>query len=178
MRVVASCFLSLSLLCMAAHAEETPTPTPTTTAQPQVQTATPTPVQPKVTKPAQPQQTTVKPTAHALVVKPIITSGAAPLVEMTAAQIAQKKADEDLKIKALVKDQTNRLQQLEKANLDALAQNQALQLKNDNLGVQVQVLQSESSAQLFMYGAATLGVGVLIGFMLAGYIYTKRRRQW
>ncbi|MEB3754290.1 hypothetical protein [Acinetobacter sp. MD2(2019)] len=168
MRVVASCFFSLSLLCLTAHAEETTTPTPTT-AQPQVQaqaSATP--------KPA----ANTKPATNVAPAKPVSNSGPAPLVEMTAAQIAQKKADEDLKIKALVKDQTNRLQQLEKANLDALAQNQALQLKNDNLGVQVQVLQSESTAQLFMYGAATLGVGVLIGFMLAGYIYTKRRRQW
>ena len=70
------------------------------------------------------------------------------------------------------------MQQLEKANLDALAQNQALQLKNDNLNVQVQVLQSERSAQIFMYGAATMGVGVLVGFLISSYIYTKRRRQW
>ncbi len=71
-----------------------------------------------------------------------------------------------------------RLQQLEQANLDALAQNQELQLKNDNLGVQVQVLQSERSAQMFLYGAATLAVGVLLGFLIASYVYTKRRRQW
>ena len=78
----------------------------------------------------------------------------------------------------LVKDQESRLQQLEKANLEALAQNQELQLKNDNLGVQVQVLQSERSAQMFLYGAATLAVGVLLGFLVASYVYTKRRRQW
>ena len=81
-------------------------------------------------------------------------------------------------LKALVKDQATRLQQLEKANLEALSQNQELQLKNDNLGVQVQVLQSERSAQMFLYGAATLAVGVLLGFLIASYVYTKRRRQW
>ena len=93
-------------------------------------------------------------------------------------QTTVKKADEDAKTKALIKDQANRMQQLEKANLDALAQNQALQLKNDNLNVQVQVLQSERSAQMFMYGAATLGVGVLLGCLIASYIHAKRRRQW
>lgn len=57
-------------------------------------------------------------------------------------------------------------------------QNQELQLKNDNLSVQVQVLQSERSAQMFLYGAVTLAGGVLLGFFIASYIHTKRRRQW
>lgn len=97
---------------------------------------------------------------------------------LTAEQIAKEKASNEAKIKAMVKDQSSRLQLLEKANLEALTQNQELQLKNDNLAVQVQVLQSESSAQMFLYGAATLAVGVLLGFLIASYIYTKRRRQW
>ena len=97
---------------------------------------------------------------------------------LTAEQIVKNKALQEAKTKALIKDQSTRLQQLEQANLDALAQNQELQLKNDNLGVQVQVLQSERSAQMFLYGAATLAVGVLLGFLIASYVYTKRRRQW
>lgn len=97
---------------------------------------------------------------------------------LTAEQIAKEKASNEAKMKAMVKDQSSRLQLLEKANLEALTQNQELQLKNDNLTVQVQVLQSESSAQMFLYGAATLAVGVLLGFLIASYIYTKRRRQW
>ena len=97
---------------------------------------------------------------------------------LTAEQIAKEKASQEAKVKAMVKDQATRLQQLEKANLEALSQNQELQLKNDNLGVQVQVLQSEQSAQMFLYGAATIAVGVLVGFLIASYIYTKRRRQW
>lgn len=105
--------------------------------------------------------------------------GPAPLVEPNSpAQVAQKKAEDDAKMKGLVKNQEIRMQQLEKANLDALSLNQELKIKNDNLAVQVQVLQSERTAQLFMYGAATLAAGVLLGFILAGYIYTKRRRQW
>lgn len=97
---------------------------------------------------------------------------------LTAEQLAKQKAAADAKVKALVKDQETRLQQLEKANLEALAQNQELQLKNDSLGVQVQVLQSERSAQMFLYGAATIAVGIFLGFLIASYIYTKRRRQW
>lgn len=122
---------------------------------------------------------TVKPQTPTTIQTAKPTTSTPPLVEPNSpAQVAQKKAEEDAKIKALVKNQESRMQQLEKANLDALAENQALQLKTDNLGVQVQVLQSERTAQLFMYGAATLGIGVFIGFLLAGYIYTKRRRQW
>ena len=63
-----------------------------------------------------------------------------------------------------------------------LAQNQELQLKNDNLGVQVQVLQSERSAQMFLYGAATLAVGVLLGFFATldhddGYDHERESQQ-
>lgn len=77
-----------------------------------------------------------------------------------------------------VERNTVRLQQLEQANQDALARNQELQLMNDNLTVQVQVLQSERSAQMFLYGAATLIVGVFIGFLLANYMLGKRKRRW
>ena len=166
MRVVVPSLLSLLLLSSSAWAVETAT-------QPQAAapTGTTATAPPTTQKPATPAQPAAKPAAA----RP---NQPAPIMELTPAQIAQKKAEEDARIKALVKNQLTRMQQLEKANLDALAQNQALQLKNDNLNVQVQVLQSERSAQIFMYGAATMGVGVLIGFLLAGYIYTKRRRQW
>lgn len=94
------------------------------------------------------------------------------------ADVQKSKAQQEAALKVLMKEQNLRLQQLEAANLDALAQNQTLQLKNDNLNVQLQVLQSERSAQMFLYGAATLGIGVLLGFLIASYIYSKRRRQW
>ncbi len=81
-------------------------------------------------------------------------------------------------IQQQVKHNTARLQQLEQANQDALARNQELQLMNDNLTVQVQVLQSERSAQMFLYGAATLAVGAFIGFLLANFILSKRTRRW
>ncbi|MHA3079411.1 hypothetical protein [Acinetobacter sp. ANC 5502] len=166
MRVVVPSLLSLLLLSSSAWAVETAT-------QPQAAapTGTTATAPPTTQKPATPAQPAAKPAAAKL-------NQPAPIMELTPAQIAQKKAEEDARIKALVKNQSTRMQQLEKANLDALAQNQALQLKNDNLNVQVQVLQSERSAQIFMYGAATMGVGVLIGFLLASYIHTKRRRQW
>ena len=108
-----------------------------------------------------------------------VTANASPTTKpLTAEQIAKQKAPAEANVKALVKDQATRLEQLEKANLEALSQNQELQLKNDNLGVQVQVLQSERSAQMFLYGAATIAVGIFVGFLIASYIYTKRRRQW
>ena len=163
MRVVVPSLLSLFLLSSSAWAVEN------TATQPQAAAPTGT------TAPA----TTQKPTTSQPAAKPapVNLNQPAPIMELTPAQIAQKKAEEDARIKALVKNQLTRMQQLEKANLDALAQNQALQLKNDNLNVQVQVLQSERSAQIFMYGAATMGVGVLVGFLISSYIYTKRR-QW
>ena len=170
MRVVVKSLLGLSLLCSIAWAEPAPQTT-TVPAQPDTAIATAAQVAPKPSilsavagananaiVQAQPQEKEAK--------------------ALTAEQIAKEKISQEVKVKALVKDQATRLQQLEKANLDALAQNQELQLKNDSLGVQVQVLQSEASAQMFIYGAATIAVGVLLGFFIASYIYTKRRRQW
>lgn len=148
--LVASVLLSI-LLCPSTWAVET-APTPSNAAP----------------APSAPQAATAN---TATAANPI----AKPL---TAEQLAKQKAAADAKVKALVKDQETRLQQLEKANLEALSQNQELQLKNDNLGVQVQVLQSERSAQMFLYGAATIAVGIFLGFLIASYIYTKRRRQW
>ena len=137
-------------------------------------TTTPTAPAPAVTNTAA-VATTVTANTTAVTANGVTPAQAKPL---TAEQIAKNKALQEAKTKALIKDQSTRLQQLEQANLDALAQNQELQLKNDNLGVQVQVLQSERSAQMFLYGAATLAVGVLLGFLIASYVYTKRRRQW
>ncbi|MGZ7882948.1 hypothetical protein [Acinetobacter soli] len=145
--------IGLSLLCSSVWAVE-PTPAP---AQPSTSAAT---------------------IATAPATASVANAANTALKPLTAEQIAKLKAEQDAKIKALVKDQAGRLKQLEQANLDALTQNQELQLKNDNLMVQVQVLQSERSAQMFLYGAATIAVGVILGFLIAGYVYTKRRRQW
>lgn len=154
MRVVASSVLGLCLIsCSTVFAEELPALNQSTT--PEILQAT---------KPIAP------PTAEV----PAEVAGK----PLTAEQIAKNKALHEVKTKALVKEQETRLQQLEKANLAALAQNQTLQLKNDSLAVQVQVLQSERSAQMFLYGATTIAVGVLLGFLIASYVYTKRRRQW
>lgn len=174
MRVVVSSVLAASLLASTAWAVEAPVstvPTPTTpaaSASPTPAPATTTALPPPATLPA--ARPTTPPTGAANA--PINHKG------LTAEQLAKNKLQQDAAVKSLVKDQATRLQQLEKANLAALAQNQELQLKNDNLGVQLQVLQTERSAQMFLYGAVTVVVGVLLGFLLAGYIYNKRRRQW
>ncbi len=157
MQLATKSFLGLCLICSTAGAVE-PAATPATTA-PSTQAAKPAPT-------------------SATLAKPAATTTAATTQPLTAEQIAKNKQQQDAKIKALVQDQASRLKQLEHANLEALAQNQELQLKNDNLSVQVQVLQSERSAQMFLYGAVTLAGGVLLGFFIASYIHTKRRRQW
>ena len=175
MRVVVSSLLGLSLICSTAWAVETApaAPAPAVAAAAQATTATP-PPQPQKPQTLPANQPGIVPAAGSVDANGL-PQEAKPL---TAEQLAKNKALQDAKVKALVKDQATRLQQLEKANLDALSQNQELQLKNDSLGVQVQVLQSERSAQMFLYGAATIALGVLLGFLIASYVYTKRRRQW
>ena len=152
MQVVLKSVLALCLFSSPAWAVE-----PATPAAPAANTT-----------PVQPNATTAAPTnATTAVAKPL-----------TAEQIAKAKQQQDAKVKAMIQEQASRLKQLEHANLEALSQNQELQLKNDNLTVQVQVLQSERSAQMFLYGAMTIAVGVILGFLIASYVHTKRRRQW
>ena len=168
MRAVVTSLLGFSLLCTSAWAVETlpaPDVTPATQAV--------------VAQPAVPQTLPANRPGIMQASAQTGTSGNnAENKALTIEQQIKNKALQDAKIKAMVKDQLTRLQQLEKANLEALTKNQELQLKNDSLGVQVQVLQSERSAQMFLYGAMTIAVGVLLGFLLASYIHTKRRRQW
>ncbi|WP_337081065.1 hypothetical protein [Acinetobacter pittii] len=160
MQLAIKSFLGLCLICSTAGAVE-PAAAPATpsSSAPSAQAAKPAPT-------------------SATGVKTVATTAPTATQPLTAEQLAKNKQQQDAKIKALVQDQASRLKQLEHANLEALAQNQELQLKNDNLSVQVQVLQSERSAQMFLYGAVTLAGGVLLGFFIASYIHTKRRRQW
>lgn len=175
MRFFSKCILVLPLLCANAWAVEV-AQQPAVTAPTAPQAA----VVPAVaTANTAPQVKTVQNATAQAPTTQVPANGTTPDAKpLTAEQIAKQKATAEANVKALVKDQANRLQQLEKANLEALSQNQELQLKNDNLGVQVQVLQSERSAQMFLYGAATIAVGIFVGFLIASYIYTKRRRQW
>lgn len=174
MQLVVKSFIGLMLISSFTWAEPAQQQT-TPVAAPQTTTATApptTPVQQQVYKPA------ILPAvagANSAALQQSETQNNKPL---TAEQIVREKAAQDAKVKAMVKDQATRLQQLEKANLEALSQNQELQLRTDSLGVQVQVLQSEQGAQMFLYGAATIIVGVVLGFLIASYVYTKRRRQW
>jgi flagellar motor protein MotB len=167
LRLTLSSVVILSPMSWAVPTQAPAAQTTTATPSPQANPPVVAPPKPNIISAVAGANTTVQTQAQAQENKPL-----------TAEQIVKEKASQDAKVKALVKDQATRLQQLEKANLEALAQNQELQLKNDNLGVQVQVLQSEQSAQMFLYGAATIAVGVLLGFLIASYIYTKRRRQW
>lgn len=112
---------------------------------------TPSPVAPK---PASTSAAPAKPT--------IIVNGSTPATGIS--------ANAELQAKLI------RLSQLETANAQILTSNQKLQLENDNLGVQIKVLQSETSAQMFLYGAVTLAVGIMIGMMLS--FYFNRHRRW
>lgn len=131
-----------------------------------------------VTEPATTTNAAVKPNPVATTTPPTSAplrqgnSGTAP------ANVSATLVDVQQKHKLELAQQQKRLELLEQANQKALAQNQELQLKNDNLSVQVQVLQSERSAQMFIYGAVTFGIGILAGIVIYSILYTRRRRQW
>ncbi len=72
--------------------------------------------------------------------------------------------------------QQQRLTELEQANRRGMALNQTLQLDNDNLSVQVKVLQGDRSAQMFIYGAITMLVGMVAGYLISARLWSARRR--
>lgn len=144
-----------------AWAEVSPTQT---VANPTVANATlanPTPVT-SVTSPAIPSQPSLRQNMPNTTV--VATPAAIVLVQQ--------------KHKQEMEQHSKRLVLLEQANQQALAKNQELQIKNDNLTVQAQVLQSERSAQMFLYGAVTFGAGTLTGLIIYSLLYTRRRRSW
>ncbi len=81
------------------------------------------------------------------------------------------------RLKNVSKTQSTRLDLLEIANHNALTQNQTLQLENDNLSVQVKALQSDRSAQMFIYGAVAILAGAIIGYIVASQ-FSRRTRRW
>lgn len=92
---------------------------------------------------------------------------------MTAQQYIQQQHE----LRQDIKKMQQQVDQIAEAHQAAMTQNQALQLANDNLSVQVKVLQSEQSAQMFLYGAATIGMGGIMGFIL-GNVMARRQRRW
>jgi uncharacterized membrane-anchored protein YhcB (DUF1043 family) len=101
-----------------------------------------------------------------------------PQKPLTYAQLAYKMTREANSLKVVVEEQRQRLEKIEANQADLLKENQSLKLQNDSLNVQLQVLHAERSTQMFIYAALSVLVSVLFGFILAGYVYNKRRRQW
>ena len=96
-----------------------------------------------------------------------------PNKPMTAQQYIQQQHE----LRQAVKKMQQQVDQVIAAHQVAITENQALQLANDNLSVQVKVLQSEQSAQMFLYGAATIVIGGVMGLIL-GTLMARRQRRW
>lgn len=152
--------LAFSGSIASSWAETTSAQAAAITTTPSTVTA-PTTTQPTATQPATLQQPSLR--------QNTATAATTPAAATLALQ--QKHKQE-------IEAQNKRLALLEEANQKALAQNQELQIKNDNLVVQTQVLQSERSAQMFLYGAVTFGAGTLTGIIIYSILYTRRRRSW
>lgn len=164
---------------VAATPSSPSTPTPTA---PPIYVTTPTVVNPASSLPSQAARTTASnpsnSPAHAVTPSSSIpTSTAQPISDIKKEPSAEIKALQQKHVQELAAQQ-KRLNLLEQANQNALAQNQALQVKNDNLVVQAEVLKSERSAQMFIYGAVTFGSGVFAGVVLYSIINSRRRRSW
>ena len=98
---------------------------------------------------------------------------ATPNKPMTAQQYIQQQHE----LRQEVKKMQQQVDQVIAAHQTAITENQALQLANDNLSVQVKVLQSEQSAQMFLYGAVTMLIGGVFGLVL-GHVMGRRQRRW
>ena len=127
-----------------------------------------------VAAPATPAKATPAPaSASSNTAKPRSASTAPPNRPMTAQQYIQQQYE----LRQEVKKMQLQVDQISEAHQTAIAQNQALQLANDSLSVQVKVLQSEQSAQMFLYGAATISIGGILGLVL-GHVMGRRQRRW
>ena len=150
----------------------TATATPTTAAVPAV--VAPTTTAPATTTATPVAATTTTPTETT----PQTTTPALRQSQPAATPLPPTLASLQQKHNQALALQEKRLALLEEANQDALAKNQVLQINNDSLAGQVQVLQSERSAQMFLYGAVTFGLGILCGIIIYSVLNSRRRRSW
>ncbi len=65
---------------------------------------------------------------------------------------------------------------LSAANQKLLSHNAKLQREVNDLSTQVNVLINERSGQLFMYGAITVTISLILGFLLGAFIFSRRDR--
>lgn len=65
---------------------------------------------------------------------------------------------------------------LSAANQELLSRNAQLQRDVNDLETRVNVLINERSGQLFMYGAMTVAVSLFLGFLLGGFVFSRRER--
>ena len=101
----------------------------------------------------------------------------APVAAANRPMTAQQYIQQQHELRQEVKKMQLQVDQVSAAHQAVVAQNQALQLANDNLSVQVKVLQSEQSAQMFLYGAVTMLIGGVFGLVL-GHVMGRRQRRW
>lgn len=130
--------------------------------------ASPTPAVPATQTAQTATQTTNRPTTA----KPAATTASA-----TRPMTAQQYIQQQYELRQEIKKMQQQVDLISQAHQRVMAQNQTLQMANDNLSVQVKVLQSEQSAQMFLYGAATIGIGGVMGFIL-GSVMARRQRRW
>lgn len=69
-------------------------------------------------------------------------------------------------------------EKIDHANRDLLAKNQELQLQNENLGIQVNVLQKDRSAEGIRNGAIAVIAGFFIGFFFSGTGGRRNKSGW
>lgn len=67
-------------------------------------------------------------------------------------------------------------EQLSQANQDLLSRNARLQREVNDLQTQVNVLVNERSGQLFMYGAFTVIISMLVGIFVSWLVFVRRER--
>ena len=66
---------------------------------------------------------------------------------------------------------------MNRANLELQTRNQALQLQNENLSLQVKLLQQDQSADGIRNGALAVIAGVLLGWFMAGAASKRTRKH-
>jgi hypothetical protein len=149
--------LALALASLSAQAEPVATPTHAASAPAPANTKVPVPV--AVPTPAQ-----AKPGVPALPAAsaPPVALPAAPVI--TGQQLLEQRRQQELVANA---------ERIDKANRDLLAENQQLQLQNENLNIQVKVLQGDRSAEGIRNGALAVLAGLLAGW----FFFASSRRN-
>lgn len=159
-----------------AHAETAPAPVPAKPATPAPTTPAVKPATPTAPKPVAAPAPSMAPVTTTKPATPVAAPPVAPVATTPPAIVmpAQPAAPTALSLEQRHQQELlANAERIDKANRELLARNQEMQLKNENLDMQLNIIRHDKSSEGIWKGA----LAVIVGFLMGWFFATSSRRK-